>query len=185
MNKKLIVALAVSMVLLGIVPAMAQYDEHSDEGNPWDVSDVHSDHDNGFCDNISGSSVGRDVDCIHRGPNGGPREWSTTCAPEPPWNDLDCTATAVVYCPGLGTGTGIGKDYITFSCGASGGAKVKSGILAGFGAFPLTKGVSCTQGFSNQSVSCGCIQTSTSASHFFGNPTPISVPNYYSCGYVY
>jgi hypothetical protein len=178
-TKVLMVALSALVILAA--PGRAQYDEHVDEGDPWDISDVHGDHDNGFCDNISGATGARDVDCLQRGPNG-PREWRTSCEPGPFTAGLECGASATVYCPGLGFGNYPGKDYINFSCWSDTKTEVRSGILDGFGGFPQKKGVICRNGYTGDVSTCGCIQSNTSSSSFFGSKT--NAPpgsNYYIC----
>lgn len=185
MRTRMMVALAIVMFAVLSVPGQAQWG-HDDSGSPLDVAAVHPDHDNGFCDNISGASGGRDVDCLDIAPNG-PREWQTSCFDHNPnangTSDLECSAYAVVYCPGLGTGTSPGKDYISFVCLASAGAEVRAGMLAGNGSYPLTKGVSCKNANTGRSVSCGCVVQSTTSSYFFGSPTSLG-PNQYLCGDV-
>lgn len=171
-------------VLLNATPCSAQHDDQPGDGEqPW-VLDVHDDHES-WCDNISGQDGGRDIDCFDRTPTSS-REWETTCFED--GVHRECNAWAIVYCPGLGTGSSPGKDYIGFLCYASNGAEVRSGILEGFGNYPLKKGVYCKNSVTGASVSCGCIQSSTSSSTFFGNPQPFAYPNnypnHYTCGSV-
>lgn len=174
--------LCVIVVFLLASVAFGQGDDHTHEGNPWDIYAVHGangEGDNGFCSNIDGNDNGRDVDCIDRGPNG-PREWSTTCG-FPDSSSMECSASATVHCPGLGIGSGPGIDYINFSCYQDSIPEVSAGILEGFGQFPQKKGVLCRNGATGSTASCGCVTTSTAASYFFGNPQALSVANYYIC----
>lgn len=178
---------AASLFLVFASPLFGQHDDWPDPAEDPTAWAVHQDHGDGFCDNVQGTVGGREVDCIDRTPNSS-REWETSCFDSNPNNgssaDLECSAVATVLCPGLGEGSGSGKDYITFICYASAGAEVRSGILNGHGSYPLVKGVSCHNAVTAQSSTCGCIVNSTTDASFFGSRTPCQTTNCYLCGDV-